>query len=89
LSISSNIAEGFDRESQADCIKFLVYAKSSAAEVRSQLYVGIDVGFIEAEAGREWIQKTVRIAAMLTALIKKKKEFAAKSGEETAIYRPN
>jgi len=31
LSISSNIAEGFDRESHLDCIKFLVYAKSSAA----------------------------------------------------------
>ena len=88
LSISSNIAEGFDRESQIDCIKFLVYAKSSAAEVRSQLYVGVDVGFIEAEAGKDWIEKTVRIAAMLTALIKKKREFAAKTGEAQADYGP-
>jgi len=89
LSISSNIAEGFDRESQADCIKFLVYAKSSAAEVRSQLYVGVDVGFIASEAGKQWIEKTVRIAAMLTALIKKKREFEKAAKEETSTYRPN
>jgi four helix bundle protein len=86
LSISSNIAEGFDRESHLDCIKFLVYAKSSAAEVRSQLYIGIDIGFIENEAGRNWIQQTERIAAMLTALIKKRREFASQAGEEPATY---
>ncbi|MGY6629514.1 MAG: four helix bundle protein [Wenzhouxiangella sp.] len=86
LSISSNIAEGFDRESHRDCNKFLVYAKSSAAEVRSQLYIGIDIGFIDAEAGRNWIQQTEPIAAMLTALIKKRREFASQTAEEPAIY---
>jgi len=86
LSISSNIAEGFDRESHLDCIKFLVYAKSSAAEVRSQLYIGIDIDFIDNKAGRDWIRQTERIAAMLTALIKKKREFASQAGEEPANY---
>jgi len=86
LSIPSNIAEGFDRESHLDCIKFLVYAKSSAAEVRSQLYIGIDIDFIDNKAGRDWIRQTERIAAMLTALIKKKREFASQAGEEPANY---
>jgi len=41
LSISSNIAEGFDRESDKEGIRFLIYAQGSGGELRSQLYVGI------------------------------------------------
>lgn len=39
LSIPSNIAEGSDRVSIADFLRFLVYAKSSASELRTQLYI--------------------------------------------------
>ena len=88
LSISSNIAEGLERESQTDCIRFLGYAKGSAAEVRSQLYIGIDIGYIEKEIGKEWIKQTERIAGMLASLIRKKKAFAQKAGEESADYSP-
>ena len=47
VSIMSNIAEGFDRASRAEFHQFLVIAKGSAAEVRSQLYVAHDVGYID------------------------------------------
>ena len=43
----SNIAEGFESDSQAQFIKFLGYAKASAGEVRAQLYVALDVGYLE------------------------------------------
>lgn len=76
LSISSNIAEGLERESTADCVRFLVIAKGSAAEVRSQLYIGMDIGYVDPEAGREWVQATERIAGMLTSLIRKRREQA-------------
>jgi four helix bundle protein len=46
VSIMSNIAEGFDRASRPEFHKFLVIAKGSAAEVRSQLYIAYDVGHI-------------------------------------------
>jgi len=46
VSIMSSIAEGYERGSAADYHHFLVIAKSSCAELRSQLYVALDVGYI-------------------------------------------
>ncbi|MGC9521788.1 MAG: four helix bundle protein [Anaerolineae bacterium] len=48
VSIMSNIAEGFESDSQALFVKFLGYAKASAGEVRAQLYVALDTGYITA-----------------------------------------
>ena len=46
VSIMSNIAEGFERGSNADLQRFLFVAKASCAEVRSQLFVALDIGYI-------------------------------------------
>lgn len=47
VSISSNIAEGFERRSRKEYLNFLNIAKGSAGEIRSQLYVSFKVGYID------------------------------------------
>ena len=77
LSIPSNIAEGFERESNRECVRFLLYAKGSCGELRTQIYIGIDIGYIPKEAGLLWIKETKEVSAMLGGLIKTRKTFTA------------
>lgn len=49
VSIMANIAEGFDRQSKKEFIKFLYYGSGSASEVQSHLYVALDQEYISGE----------------------------------------
>ncbi|NRB56328.1 MAG: four helix bundle protein [Salinicola sp.] len=71
LSVPSNIAEGMTRGTAKDKRHFLLIAKGSCAELRTQIYIGIDIGYIEKACGNRWIQETREIAAMLSGLISK------------------
>ena len=73
LSIPSNIAEGLDRETIKDKRKFLNYAKASCAELRTQSYIGIEIGYIPKSSGMSWVKETQEISAMLSGLMKKLK----------------
>src|SRR5216684_5101332 len=46
VSIISNIAEGFDRDGNAEFVQFLSVAKGSASEVKAQLYIALDLTYI-------------------------------------------
>ena len=47
VSVMSNIAEGFERYSRAEFRQFLSVARGSVGEVRSQLYVAFDLGYVD------------------------------------------
>jgi len=49
ISITSNIAEGFERQTTREFIRFLYIAKGSSGEVRSQLYCALDEGYLTQE----------------------------------------
>ena len=75
LSISSNIAEGFERGSDTECIRFLIYAKGSCGELRSQIYIGMHIGYIDNNNGKNWINQAIEISNMLAGLIKTKRNY--------------
>ena len=77
LSVPSNIAEGFERQSQKESLTFLSYAKGSCGELRCQIYIGTDVGYIDKVVGKAWIQEATEISSMLSGLVKTKRGFLA------------
>ncbi len=70
LSISSNIAEGFERETQKEYIRFLFIAKGSTAEVRSITYMAKELEILNQNDAEEIINISRMCSAKLMRLIK-------------------
>jgi four helix bundle protein len=65
VSIPTNIAEGFERASRKEYLNFLNIAKGSAGEVRSLLYVALEVGYLQGESYEELRAQVIKISAYL------------------------
>jgi len=70
ISVSSNIAEGFERETSKEFKRFLYVAKASIGEVRSQLYLSVDLNYISKDKFEELYENATDISKMLSGLIK-------------------
>lgn len=70
ISISSNIAEGFERNTDKEFIYFLYVAKASAAEVRSQLYLALDLNYIKKIEFEELFNEISDISKLISGFIK-------------------
>ncbi|KUK47586.1 MAG: S23 ribosomal protein [Actinobacteria bacterium 66_15] len=68
VSIMSNIAEGFERGGRGEFHQFLSTAKASCAEVRSQLYVALDVGYLDKANFDRLIVQAEEVARILGGL---------------------
>ncbi len=70
LSIASNIAEGLEKESDKEKIRFIEIARGSNAELITQTYIGIEIGYITKDTGLAWIKELNEISRMLVGLKK-------------------
>ena len=70
ISISSNIAEGFERNTDKEFIYFLYVAKASAGEVRSQIYLAFDLQYITNQEFHELLESVTEISKLLSGFIK-------------------
>lgn len=70
LSVPSNIAEGMERDSQKEFLQFLRFAKGSCGELRTQVYIGQEIGYIEKTTAQAWVQESKEISSMLVGLMK-------------------
>jgi four helix bundle protein len=68
VSIMSNIAEGFERGGASDFHRFLVMAKASCAEVRSQLSIALDIGYVDEDEFQALMQQAVEVSRVLGGL---------------------
>jgi four helix bundle protein len=76
VSIMANLAEGFERGSSSEFHQFIVIAKASCAEVRSHLYVALDIGYLESgefEQVNKLAEEVSRIIGGLKVAVGKKR----------------
>ncbi|MFT3830890.1 MAG: four helix bundle protein [Opitutaceae bacterium] len=70
VSAASNIAEGDERDTDRDAVRFLFIAKGSVAELRSQLDLAVRIGSLDADTGSTLETHAEEVAKMLRGLIK-------------------
>jgi four helix bundle protein len=68
VSIASNIAEGYTRETPQDKAHFLTIARGSCAELETQLIIASEAGLIGAPGAGELIERSQEVSRMLYAL---------------------
>ena len=70
VSVPSNIAEGDERGTDKESIRFFFIAKGSLAELRTQMDIAYQVGYIDEKAFLDIEERSIQIGKMLGALIK-------------------
>ncbi len=78
VSIINNIAEGFERNNNKEFVLFLKYSKGSAGEIRSMLYVALDLNYISKSIFDEYYSNVIKIVTQISNFIKYLKNYSGK-----------
>lgn len=70
VSIASNIAEGKERETIPEFIRYLYIAKGSAGELKTQLMIAQEIGYLNQGCAEDLKQRVEKVSAMLGAFIR-------------------
>jgi four helix bundle protein len=70
ISILSNIAEGFERGGDKEFLQFLAMAKGSCGEVRAQLYIAVDQGYLSQDLFENLSNNAAEIGRLISGLMK-------------------
>ncbi|HZJ42507.1 MAG TPA: four helix bundle protein [Pyrinomonadaceae bacterium] len=69
ISIMSNIAEGYDRSGTKEFVQFVATAKGSAGEVRCQLYIALDQGYIDENEFAQLVRTALETQGLIGGLM--------------------
>jgi four helix bundle protein len=78
VSIMNNIAEGFERNNNKVFVVFLKYSKGSAGEIRSMLYIALDLKYISQSTFDEYYSNVIKIITQISNFIKYLKNYSGK-----------
>ncbi|OAN61411.1 four helix bundle protein [Balneola sp. EhC07] len=70
VSVMTNISEGFSRYHRKESVRFFDFSQSSAAEVKSLLYVAEDLGYLSNEKAKELREQATSCQRLVLGLIK-------------------
>jgi len=76
VSITSNIAEGFSRQSYKEKLQFYSISQGSVTELQNQVLIARDIGYLDNEIHDKLANKLVTLQKILNGLIKKTRSFS-------------
>ena len=70
VSVTSNIAEGFSRQSSKEKQQFFSISQGSLIELQNQLLIARDVGYVDRETFKKQADQTVKVQKIINGLVK-------------------
>lgn len=89
VSVVSNIAEGFERGTKQEFINYLYIAKGSAGEVRAQLYVATDIGYLNIEKFKNLNGLAEECSKLIQSFVEKVKMGSQTGTQFKAVTKPD
>ena len=87
VSVPSNIAEGAERDSKKDFVRFLHISKGSAAELRTQLHIAGKADIVNAKSCTEVKSEVAEISRMLQGLITSLRRSNSREASPTSNFK--